>query len=162
MKTIYLAGGCFWCIEYFFLSLKGVISVTSGYSGGQEKETTYEEVKGQKTGHRETIKVDYDENIVSLKEILDEFFLHVDPFDKDGQYIDRGHSYTLAVYYSSLEEKETIEKRIKEEEKKLKQHIYVSVEPFLFFIKAEENHQGYCLRHPQEFKEEIDKSGRKL
>lgn len=162
MKTIYLAGGCFWCIEYFFLSLKGVISVTSGYSGGQEKEVTYEMVKNQLTGHRETIKVDYDENIISLEAILDEYFLRVDPLDEGGQFIDRGHSYTLAIYYENNDDYNIIVMKCKDIARRLAKKIYVSIEPFLFFIKAEEEHQGYCLRHPKAFQEEIDKSGRKL
>lgn len=161
MKTIYLAGGCFWCIEYFFISLRGVISVTTGYSGGKEKDVTYEMVKNQLTGHRETIKVEYDENIISLEDILEEYFLHIDPLDKDGQFIDRGHSYTLAVYYENEQDYGVILHKCKDLSRRLNKKIYISIEPFLFFIKAEDYHQGYCFRHKVEFEIEMEKSGRK-
>ena len=74
MKEAYFAGGCFWCIGGFFEQMEGVISVTSGYSGGDEKDPSYEDVKAQKTGHRETIKITYDEGRIGYKELLD-FFL---------------------------------------------------------------------------------------
>ena len=113
------------------------------------------------TGHRETIKVEYDENLISLEEILDEYFLHVDPLDEGGQFIDRGHSYTLAVYYENELDHGIILNKCKDLARRLNKRIYISIEPFLFFIKAEEYHQGYCLRHPREIEEEIEKSGRK-
>ena len=104
MKTAYFAGGCFWCITPTFQELEGVAAVTSGYSGGAEVNPVYEDVKYQRTGHRETIRIDYDPQQVSYPQLLQIFLDGVDPFDEGGQYIDRGHSYTLAVYYETAEE----------------------------------------------------------
>ena len=99
METAYFAGGCFWCITPTFREMDGVYDVVSGYSGGDEVDPTYEDVKYQRTGHRETIRVDYDPAKVTFEKLFDIFLASVNPFDPDGQFIDRGHSYTLAVYY---------------------------------------------------------------
>ena len=104
MKNAYFAGGCFWCISYTFENIKGVKDVISGFSGGDEINPTYEDVKAQKTLHRETIKIEYDENICSFEKLLRIFITNVDPFDADGQFIDRGRSYSLAIYYNDEEE----------------------------------------------------------
>ena len=103
-KTAYFAGGCFWCVTPIF-KIYGASKVTSGYSGGDEVNPTYEDVKHQKTVHRETIMLDYDPEKVSYSKLLDIFFANVDPFDSEGQFIDKGFSYTLAVYYNNEEEK---------------------------------------------------------
>ena len=88
------------------------MDVVSGYSGGAEVNPRYEDVKLQKTGHRETIRIDYDPQKVSYSELLDIFLNGVDPFDDGGQFIDRGHSYTLAVYYGDDREREAAERAI--------------------------------------------------
>ena len=99
IETAYFAGGCFWCITPTFQEMEGVSSVVSGYSGGEEANPVYEDVKYQRTGHRETIRIDFCPEQVSFAELIEVFLNGVDPFDEGGQYIDRGHSYTLAVYY---------------------------------------------------------------
>ena len=81
MKTAYFAGGCFWCITPTFQEMDGVSSVTSGYSGGTEINPAYEDVKYQKTGHRETIRIDYDPKLVSYGQLLETFLRGIDPFD---------------------------------------------------------------------------------
>ena len=156
MKYAYFAGGCFWCITPVFSELKGVLSVTSGYCGGDEESPCYEDVKEQKTGHRETIKIEYDENKLSYSDLLKVFFDNVDVKDGGGQYIDRGHSYTLAVYYTDAEEKETAKRMIKARggEKT------VSLEAYKKFYNAEEYHQNFYLKEPEKFKEEMKSSGR--
>ena len=161
MKNAYLAGGCFWCIASFISSLNGVIDVVSGYSGGDEVSPTYEEVKNQETNHRETIKVIYDEAIISYKELIKFFLENVDPFDDGGQFIDRGHSYTLAIYYNDIDEKEEAIKQIKELEQQTNKKVYIAIEKFKVFYEAEEYHQKYHLKNPKEFEEELNKSGRK-
>ena len=153
----YFAGGCFWCITPWFAKLPGVFKVLSGYSGGSEVDPKYEDVKAQKTGHRETIEVEYDENKVSFKQLLNTFLDNVDVYDGDGQYIDRGHSYTLAVYYNNDEERRIVEDRLSE----YKEKVYVAVEAFRGFYKAEEYHQDYYLKNPIEFEQELINSGRK-
>ncbi|MBR7082975.1 MAG: peptide-methionine (S)-S-oxide reductase MsrA [Clostridia bacterium] len=160
MKTAYFAGGCFWCITPILKNTAGVLSVISGYSGGTEVTPSYEDVKAQKTGHRETISVDYDDKTVSFGELLDVFIGYVDPFDDGGQFIDRGRSYTLAVYYQNEEEKSITEHAIRALEERSGRKVYISIEPFLSFYPAEEYHQDYYKKHPAEFAEEMKKSGR--
>ncbi len=161
MKTAYFAGGCFWCITPTFKDTEGVFDVTSGYCGGDEENPTYKEVKSQQTGHRETIKIDYNEEKVSFAELFDIFIAGVDPFDGEGQFIDRGYSYTLAVYYNDIKEKETAEKTIEKLEKALGKKVWISVEPFKAFYTTGEEHQNYYLKHPEEFEKELIESGRK-
>jgi len=160
METAYFAGGCFWCITPTFKEMDGVADVVSGYSGGDEVNPSYADVKYQKTGHRETIRIDYDPEKVSFETLFNIFLGGVDPFDEEGQYIDRGHSYTLAVYYLTDAQKTITEKGIKALEAESGQAVYISVEPFKSFYPAEEEHQDYYLKHPEEFKQELIDSGR--
>ena len=160
MNTVYFAGGCFWCITPAFRELPGVLSVTSGYSGGREDNPSYEDVKYQRTGHRETIRIDYEPAVVSYDTLLDIFLCGVDPFDEGGQYIDRGHSYTLAVYYLTEGERRLAQAAIDKLEKEAGQKVYISLEPFTAFYSAEEEHQDYYRKHPEEFRQELIDSGR--
>ena len=156
MKYAYFAGGCFWCVTPTFAGLPGVISVTSGYCGGDEADPSYEDVKSQVTGHRETVKIEYDENKISYTALLDVFFNNVDITDGGGQYIDRGRSYTLAIYYSNEEEKQTAMSKIKA----LGCENTVAAESYKKFYDAEEYHQNFYLKQPEKFKEELELSGR--
>ena len=156
----YFAGGCFWCVTPIY-KIYGVDEVVSGYSGGTEENPAYEDVRSQKTGHRETIMLQYDPAKVSYGQLLEIFFENVDPFDPDGQFIDRGHSYTLAVYYTCEEEKRLAEARIRELEVGSGKKVYVALEPFTAFYPAEEYHQDYYRKHPEEFERELIESGRK-
>ena len=159
-KNAYFAGGCFWCIAPAFSSAEGVRNVTAGYSGGEEERPAYEEVKAQKTGHRETVRVEYDPSAVSYGELLDLFLGQVDLFDGEGQFIDRGHSYTLAVYPENGSEREIAEKKIRALEERAGKKVFVSVEDFKSFWTAEEEHQDYYLKHPEEYQRELEISGR--
>ena len=152
----YFAGGCFWCITPIFKNIKGVRNVISGYCGGKEINPTYEQVKSQNTGHRETIAIEYDENIIDYKDLLEVFLNNVDLYDEGGQYIDRGHSYTLAIYYVDNNQKQITENKLSTYSKK----VYVSIEPFTNFYPAEEYHQDYYLKNPEAFEEELIQSGR--
>ena len=160
METAYFAGGCFWCITPTFQETLGVRSVTSGYSGGDEIDPVYADVKSQKTTHRETIRVEFNPDKVDFKTLFDLFLGSVDPFDPDGQFIDRGHSYTLAVYYMSDSQKNITEEGIRALEKESGQKVCISVEPFKSFYRAEEEHQDYYLKNPEEFRQELISSGR--
>ena len=160
MKTAYFAGGCFWCITPTFQEMEGVTSVTSGYSGGAEVNPSYEDVKYQRTGHRETIRIEYEEEKVSYGELLEIFLAGVDPFDEGGQFIDRGHSYTLAVYYETEAERQLAEAAIRALEAESGQKVYISLEPYGQFYTAEEEHQDYYRKHPEEFRQELIDSGR--
>ena len=159
MNKCYLAGGCFWCIADYLGSFFGVEKVVAGYSGGDERDTNYQDVKSQKTGHRETIEVTYTDDI-SLDVIIDIFLNYVDPFDKEGQYIDKGHSYTLALYYQNDKEKDLFSKKVRDLEEKSHQKPYISVEPFKFFVRAEEDHQEYSKKNPEAFYKELIASNR--
>lgn len=161
IKNAYFAGGCFWCITPTFASLNGVKSVISGYSGGKEVNPSYEEVKKQKTLHRETIKIEYDDSKVRFEELLDIFINSVDPFDGGGQFIDRGRSYTLAIYYNDDYELDASKKVIKRLEEKSKKEVFIALEKFDSFYEAEEYHQMYYEKNPKEFEEEMINSGRK-
>ena len=158
--TAYFAGGCFWCITPTFKEMAGVSAVVSGYSGGDEIDPTYEDVKYQRTSHRETIRIDYDPAQVSFSSLIDVFLSSVDPHDPEGQFIDRGFSYTLAIYYLSGEQKMTAEEKLAQLESETGQPVYIKVEPFKSFYKAEEFHQDYYLKHPEEFRRELIDSGR--
>ena len=160
METAYFAGGCFWCITPVFRDTQGVAAVTSGYSGGQEVNPAYADVKYQRTGHRETIRVIFDPEKVSFAALLDLFLESVDPFDGEGQFIDRGHSYTLAVYWTNDAQRAAAQERIARLEATSGRHVWVSLEPFSSFYDAEEEHQNYDLKHPQEFRQELIDSGR--
>lgn len=153
----YFAGGCFWCITPMFAEIDGVRKVTSGYSGGNEVNPTYEDVKAQKTGHRETICVEYDETKVNYEDLLEMFLSNVDVYDDGGQFIDRGHSYTLAIYYTDDNQKAIIEERLGKYEKP----VCISVEAYKNFYEAEEYHQDFYLKNPEKFEEELISSGRK-
>lgn len=161
ISNAYFAGGCFWCITPVFAELDGVFSVTSGYSGGSEADPAYEDVKAQRTGHRETIKITYDTDKISYGKLLDVFLSNVDPFDGEGQFIDRGHSYTLAVYYTDKKEHLLVQQKISALEKQSGTKTYVSTEPFTAFYDAEEYHQNYYLKNPEAFEEEMRNSGRR-
>ena len=160
METAYFAGGCFWCITPTFKELDGVLDVVSGYSGGTEADPTYESVKTQQSGHRETIRIDFDPHKVSFAQLLQIFLDSVDPFDGGGQFIDRGHSYTLAVYWTNEWQKILASNAIKELETASGKPIHIAVEPFSCFYPAEEYHQDYYLKHPEEFRQELIDSGR--
>ena len=160
METAYFAGGCFWCITPAFRELPGVYDVVSGYSGGEEADPTYEDVKYQRTGHRETIRIDFDPDLVAFETLLDIFLASVDPFDGDGQFIDRGFSYTLAVYYCSEAQRGAAQDRMQKLENEAQQLVYIRVEPFKSFWRAEEYHQDYYRKNPEAFRRELIESGR--
>lgn len=161
-ETAYFAGGCFWCITPTFKEMDGVVDVTSGYSGGDEVNPAYADVKSQNTGHRETIRIDYCTDQTSFAELFKIFLNSVDPFDDGGQFVDRGHSYSLAVYYLSEDQRRIAEEAIGQLEATAGRPVYICVEPFKSFYCAEEEHQDYYRKHPQEFEQELIASGRKL
>ena len=160
LETAYFAGGCFWCITPTFKEMQGVASVVSGYSGGDEENPTYLDVKHQNTKHRETIRIDYDPDTVTFQQLLDIFLSSVDPFDQGGQFIDRGHSYTLAVYYLNESQRHDAESAIRLLESESGRPVYISIEAFKSFYTAEEEHQDYYLKNPEAFRQELIESGR--
>ena len=161
MEQAYFAGGCFWCITPMFAEREGVLSVVSGYSGGTEEAPSYEDVKKQKTGHRETVRISYLPEQVSFAQLLEIFLNAVDPHDGGGQFIDRGHSYTLAVYYLDEMQRQTAQSCVAALARETGREVHVAIEPFCSFYAAEEEHQDYYRKHPKEFEQELIESGRK-
>ncbi len=139
----YFAGGCFWCMEESFEKLNGVKEVISGYSGGTTENPTYKEVTYSNTGHFETIEIIYDKNLINYKELLDHFWINIDPFDAIGQFCDKGYSYRSVAFYQSEDEKNKINQSIKNLEKKFNKKIVTYVKKFDKFYMAENYHQNY-------------------
>lgn len=160
MKKAYFAGGCFWCITPVFYEQKGVRNVIAGYSGGDEIDPTYEQVKHQQTGHREAICIEYNEEKVSFDKLLEVFLANVDPFDDGGQFIDRGASYTLAIFFTDEAEQAASVSALKALELGENRKPAIALEAFKSFYTAEEYHQNYFRTHPEEFAKEMRESGR--
>lgn len=148
MKTIYLAGGCFWGVQEYFSRIDGVESTISGYANGNTENPTYEDVCTGITGFAETVKVDYDENIVSLEYLLEKFFRIINPTLLNRQGGDIGNQYRTGIYYVDQEDLTTIEKVFKEEEKKYEDKIVTEVLELKNFYEAEEYHQDYLKKNP--------------
>ena len=157
----YLAGGCFWCMEKPYHTIEGVRAVTSGYCGGDEADAVYESVKAQQTMHRETVCIDYDETQISFAELLEVYLGSIDPFDEGGQFIDRGRSYTCAVYCTDAEQERVTRERLARIEREYGQAAAVAVEPFRAFYPAEEYHQNYAEKNPEAYAREFEDSGRR-
>jgi peptide methionine sulfoxide reductase msrA/msrB len=145
------AGGCFWCLESPFDQVAGVISTTSGYTGGDPAKATYEEVSKGNTGHREVVEVTYDPKKVSYEELLEVFWRNIDPFDSQGQFCDKGIQYTSAIYVSEKERAQA-EKSKEKWEKKLGKKMATAVLPAKSFFPAEEYHQDYYKKNPVRYK----------
>ena len=139
----YFAGGCFWCVEESFEKLNGVEEVISGYSGGITENPTYKEVTYGKTGHFEVVEVIYDKDIISYEELLNNFWVNIDPFDAYGQFCDKGYSYRSVAFYKSDEEKKLIERDIGDIEEKFNKKVVTYLRKFEKFYKAEEQHQDF-------------------
>ena len=160
MEQAYFAGGCFWCITPMFRATEGVKAVTSGYSGGDEVDPSYEDVKNQRTGHRETICIEFDPEKVTFQQLLQLFLYNVDPFDGGGQFIDRGFSYTLAVYYVNQIQREIAGQLLADLAQEAGKTPFIALEAFKNFYRAEEYHQNYDLKNPIAFHRELVESGR--
>ncbi len=149
MKEIALAGGCFWGVDEFFSRKEGVLSTKSGYSNGQVENPTYEEVCTGKTGHAETVYVQYDESRISLETILEKFFKVIDPTSLNRQGNDIGTQYRTGIYYIDEADKEAIDQFIESRKSKYTRPIVVEVEPLRNFFDAEEYHQDYLKKNPR-------------
>ena len=144
-KVIFLAGGCFWGVQEYFSRLKGVISTRSGYANGLTKNPTYQEVKSQLTKHAETVKVTYDDELISLKDILGHYLRFVDPYSLNKQGEDEGIQYRSGIYYLSKEDEKIIKDYFK---LTLKSNYQIEVKPLDNFYDAEEYHQDYLKKNP--------------
>jgi peptide-methionine (S)-S-oxide reductase len=141
------AGGCFWCMEKPFVDVPGVVSVTSGYSGGETRNPTYEQVSSGRTGHAESVQIVYDPQKVEYAQLLDVFWHNIDPVSKEGQFCDRGHQYRSAIFYHDEEQRRLAEDSKKQVEAELlprtKQPVATEVVAFTAFWPAEAYHQHF-------------------
>lgn len=142
-ETLIVAGGCFWCVESDFESVKGVKSAVSGYSGGKTKNPTYKDVTRGGSGHYEAVKITFDSSVVSRERLLYLFFRSVDPTDAGGQFCDRGESYRTAIFVSNKAEKALAEQAKADAQAALGRNIVTPILPKAKFYKAEAYHQDY-------------------
>ncbi len=147
MSVIYLAGGCFWGLQKFFDQFDGVTGTEVGYANGPDRAPTYEEVCAD-SGHAETVRIVYDETRISLTELLDMFFLAVDPLSVNRQGQDEGIQYRSGIYYSEPSQLPEIEARMRREEEAREQKLAVELLPLQSFWPAEEYHQKYLDKNP--------------
>ncbi|MFM1877960.1 MAG: peptide methionine sulfoxide reductase MsrA 2 [Bacteroidota bacterium] len=150
-QKAYFASGCFWCVEAIFESVNGVKEVISGYSGGSEKNPTYEQVSYGRTGHAEAVEVYYDPKIVGFETLVQVFFGSHDPTTLNRQGPDRGAQYRSIAFYRNESEKHIIETYITglEQAKAFPNPIVTQVEAFSKFWRAEDYHQNYERNHPE-------------
>ena len=146
-KKVYFAGGCFWCMEESFDKEKGIIQSISGYSGGHLINPTYKEVIYKDTGHVETIEITYDPKMISYKKLLDVFWKNIDPFDKYGQFCDKGKSYRSVIFYKNNKQKKVIQKSISEIEQRFNSKVVTLLWKFDKFYQAEDYHQDYYQKN---------------
>ena len=142
-ETAIFAGGCFWCVEKDFDSVKGVVSTISGFTGGSKDNPSYKDVTAGGTGHYEAVKIDFDPARVSYQQLVDLFWRSIDPTDDGGQFCDRGHSYRTAVFaLNDDQEKTALASRAKAQEE-LGMNIVTQILDAGEFFPADEYHQGY-------------------
>ncbi|HLK81962.1 MAG TPA: peptide-methionine (S)-S-oxide reductase MsrA [Xanthobacteraceae bacterium] len=146
------AGGCFWCVQADFDKVPGVISTTSGYTGGTTVNPTYAEVGSGRTGHAEAVEVVYDPAKVSYGQLLDAFWHDIDPLVKDRQFCDVGNEYRTAIFVHDEEQRRLAEESKKRVEAQLKAPVYTEIVPAGPFYPAEEYHQNYYLKNPVRYK----------
>jgi len=152
-ETAVFAGGCFWCEETAFEGVPGVLSVTSGYSGGQKKDPTYEEVSSGSTGHAESVEVAFDPSKITYAKLLDIFWHNVDPLDAGGQFCDRGTQYRSAIFYKGDAQKKAAEesKAKLETDPRFRGKIATQIVPLSTFYRAEEYHQDFYKKNPEHY-----------
>ena len=147
------AGGCFWCEETAFEGVPGVLSVTSGYTGGQTKNPSYEQVSAGVTGHAESVQVIYDPAKISYVQLLEIFWHNVDPFAQNAQFCDHGTQYRSAIFYQGDEQRRAAwaSKAKLEEEPRFKGKIATQIVAASVFYPAEEYHQDYYKKNPVQY-----------
>ncbi|NIS81589.1 MAG: peptide-methionine (S)-S-oxide reductase MsrA [Anaerolineales bacterium] len=147
-----LGGGCFWCLEAVFNELKGVERVVSGYSGGSNENPSYREVSQGASGHAEVVQIEFDSDQISFDDLLDVFFSIHDPTTLNRQGADIGPQYRSAVFFHNEEQKSSAEQKISEIEAEgvWDNPVVTEVTPFKAFYKAEEYHQEYFKKNPDQ------------
>ncbi|HEY2184141.1 MAG TPA: peptide-methionine (S)-S-oxide reductase MsrA [Xanthobacteraceae bacterium] len=146
------AGGCFWCVEADFDKVPGVISTTSGYTGGHTEEPSYEEVSRGGTGHAEAVQVVFDPAKVSYEKLLDAFWHNIDPLAKNRQFCDHGDQYRTAIFYHDETQHRLAEQSKAAVQARFKSPVVTEVTAAGPFYNAEEYHQDYYLKNPIRYK----------
>ncbi len=148
------AGGCFWCMEEALDKVPGVVSTTSGYSGGRTKHPTYEDVSAGGTGHAEAVEILYDPATVTYAAILDVFWRNIDPTTPDRQFCDRGNQYRAAIFYHDETQKRLAEgsKNALAQSKSFTDTIATEIVPAAAFYPAEEYHQNFYEKNPIQYR----------
>jgi peptide-methionine (S)-S-oxide reductase len=150
--TAIFAGGCFWCVEADFDKVDGVISTTSGYTGGKTANPTYQQVSGGDTGHAEAVEVVYDPAKVSYEKLLEVFWRNIDPLAKDRQFCDSGDEYRSAIFVRDPEQRRLAEASKQKVMARFEAPIHTQIVNAGPFYKAEEYHQDYYLKNPVKYK----------
>ncbi len=152
LEKAILAGGCFWCMESDFEKTPGVKDVVSGYIGGEGKNPTYKDYV--KKGHVEAVLITYAPSLITYDKILDLFWLRIDPADRGGQFCDRGHAYTTAIFYSNeIQKNIAIESKAElERSGQLKSPVATEIIKDNGFYRAETYHQDYYKKNPLRYK----------
>ena len=153
-ETVIVAGGCFWCVESDFEQVEGVIDAVSGYTGGSTENPTYDQVSDKDTGHFEAVKITYDDEKVSLKELVDFYWKTIDPTNPVGQFCDTGAPYKTALFYADDAQKAVIDTSLNDvnKSKPFDKPIVTEILPAKTFYLAEEFHQDYYKKNPIRYK----------
>jgi peptide methionine sulfoxide reductase msrA/msrB len=149
------AGGCFWCMESVFDGLDGVISATSGYTGGKVEDPSYRQVSSGGTGHAEAVRVEYDPRRISYEQLLDLFWRNIDPTTKDRQFCDAGKQYRSAIFYLDEEQRQAAERSLQrlKHNRPFEGEIQTEIMPATEFWEAEEYHQDYAKKNPVRYEQ---------
>ena len=153
MERAIFAGGCFWCMIQPFDTLPGIHTIMSGYTGGHVPHPTYEQVKAKITGHTEAVEILYDPELISYEALLELYWQQTDPTDAFGQFEDRGDNYRPVIFYTTEEQRQKAEKSKQQlaASGRFSEPIVTTIEPAEAFYLAEEEHQDYYKKNPENF-----------
>jgi len=154
------AGGCFWCVESAFEGLPGVVSVTSGYTGGHTEHPTYREVGGHATGHLEAVRIVYDPEATSYAALLEVFWHNIDPTQGDGQFCDRGDSYLSAIFVATDDERRLASETKASAAAELDEAVVTTIRDAATFWVAEDYHQDFYRTNPGRYTQYRTSCGR--
>ena len=150
MEKFVLAGGCFWCLDSAYVQFKGITDVTCGYTGGKSPNPTYEQVCNGNTGHAEVVSIEFDPAVITSDDVLDIFFTVHDPTQLNRQGNDIGTQYRSGMFYSSPEQKDIFEAAIERAKEIWGEGIVTEVTPLGDFYRAEEYHQDFFAKNPNQ------------
>lgn len=162
-KTAIFAGGCFWCMVSPFDTIPGIEDIVSGYTGGHVENPSYRQVAMGGTGHTEAVKITYDPEKISYRELVEIYWRQTDPTDASGQFADRGEAYRPVIFYNDEQQKEVAEQSKQEldESGRFNQPVVTSIEPAQPFYEAEEEHQDFYRKNSTHYQRYNVASGRK-